>query len=197
MHSLSVTTLLLLHSFSRHQSSLFASAGSVGSIDLLPDLGLDSLGDFEILSRHVDGDEDVIHIRKRADSNNGGDCGKSNCLSYSGWTDNGKMVPEGTDLPELPIPTLEERSFEKRDRKTPMKGVCAGTALGDGQNVPDNAITISSPTWPDLDTLEEVRAPYTVLYILRTPTENIICAVAKQRLEISHGLRHRRSSETA
>jgi hypothetical protein len=59
---------------------------AVPSAQLLPD-GFFAFGNYEVLSTHERGDEDVVHIRKRAE---GDDCG-SDCLTYSGWQENGVL----------------------------------------------------------------------------------------------------------
>tara|TARA_R110002003_G_scaffold9_6_gene394 strand:+ start:630 stop:977 length:348 start_codon:yes stop_codon:yes gene_type:complete len=78
---------------------------------IFPD-GFHALGDFEVLSVNQEGDEDVVHIRKRADE----DC-TSDCLDYSGWTDDGHMQCENEN--DDVADTLEKRSLlAKRSRKT-------------------------------------------------------------------------------
>jgi hypothetical protein len=56
------------------------------SAQLLSD-GFLAFGNYEVLSTHEDGEEDIVHIRKRAEKKN---C-ETDCMNCSGWTDDGKM----------------------------------------------------------------------------------------------------------
>jgi hypothetical protein len=78
--------------------------------------GFLSLNDYEILSVHDEGEEDVVRLRKRADE----DCG-TDCMNYSGWEADEIMhcdpeVPDEEDL-------LVERSLlmKRAGRKTSDK----------------------------------------------------------------------------
>jgi hypothetical protein len=124
------------------------------------------LGDFEIISQHQDGDEDVIHIRKRAPSDNTkNECG-SDCLNYSGWTKNGKMEDGDADETLPSEEAFETRSLMRRDgRKKTMNAICAGVALSTDPAepvIPADGIRIWSPTWPGLDYLEKVSELFSV-----------------------------------
>lgn len=63
-----------------------AAADPLASAELLPN-DFFALGDYEVLSVHEDGDEDVVRIRKRAGDE---EC-ESDCMGYSGWTEDGRM----------------------------------------------------------------------------------------------------------
>jgi hypothetical protein len=160
MYSLQVTFLLLIHSLSTSYCELLVSAEAVRSIELLPDgLGLGPFGDFEILSHHEDGDEDVYHIRKRAGNNNN-DCRSSDCLNYSAWSENEKMgwddEPDTEDtITDSEGENFKKRSLKKRDRKQ-TKNMCGDVALPDGTKIPQGGITLDSPTWPGTEKLVEV-----------------------------------------
>lgn len=159
MYSLRVAFLLLIRSLSSGYCELLVSAEVVPSIELLPDgLGLAPFGDFEILSYHEDGDEDVYHIRKRAGNNNN-DCGSTDCLNYSAWSENEQMGwDDGSDTEDTIIDSEGEnlkRSLKKRDRKQ-TKNMCSDVALPDGTKIPEDGITLDSPTWPGTERLVEV-----------------------------------------
>jgi hypothetical protein len=101
---------LSLHILTLCRPSCADATLSVPSAQLLPD-GFHALGDFEVLSARQEGDEDIVHIRKRADE----DC-TSDCLDYSGWTDDGHMQCENEhdDVAD----TLKKRLLlAKRSRK--------------------------------------------------------------------------------
>ncbi|KAH7346961.1 hypothetical protein BKA66DRAFT_433113 [Pyrenochaeta sp. MPI-SDFR-AT-0127] len=63
-----------------------AATDAVSSAQLLPD-DLFAFNHYEVLSIREEGDEDVVRIRKRAGQE---DCG-TDCLDYSGWTENELM----------------------------------------------------------------------------------------------------------
>lgn len=70
---------------------------------------------YEILSIHEDGDEDIVRLKKRASES---DCG-TDCLSYSGWEEDGVMNCDDEDADEDGLP--EKRAMLlKRGRKEPM-----------------------------------------------------------------------------
>jgi hypothetical protein len=90
---------------------------AVPSAQLLPD-GFFAFGNYEVLSTHERGDEDVVHIRKRAEE---GNC-KSDCLTYSGWEEDGIMRCEPEDEDEEVENAESKRSLWKRGRK-PIEAV--------------------------------------------------------------------------
>jgi len=109
---------------------------------------------------HEEKDEDVVHIRKRAEPK---DC-DTDCMDYSGWTESGVMecgIDDGD-----PEDILERRSLVKGDRKnsmcvaTPLHGntTAKPSSVCKGINVYDKlagvGIEISSPTWPKVSKLE-------------------------------------------
>jgi len=73
-----------------------ADAQAVHSAQLLPDGFLAAFGDYEILSMRKDGEEDIVHVRKRAEDK---DC-QTDCMNYSGWTENGQMQCPSEELGE-------------------------------------------------------------------------------------------------
>jgi hypothetical protein len=86
----------------------------VPNVDLLPD-GFSALGDYEVLSVDEEADEDVVRIRKRADEE---ECG-SDCLDYSGWTEDGHMECEGEVADSEDV--LDKRfALEKRRKDETM-----------------------------------------------------------------------------
>ena len=88
-----------------------AATETVSSAHLLPD-SFSAFGDYEVLSVKQDHEEDVVRIRKRAGEE---DC-STDCLDYSGWTEDGRMHCENEDVPSEDVP--DKRSIlEKRDRK--------------------------------------------------------------------------------
>jgi len=86
-----------------------AAAQDVGSAQLLPD-SLLGFGEFEILSSYEEGDEDVVHIRKRATDDECDD-EESDCWTYSAWNPNFKL----DKCPAEPL--NDKRSLDKRGRK--------------------------------------------------------------------------------
>lgn len=63
-----------------------ASAEAVPHAQLSPD-GFFALNEYEVLDTREEGNEDIVHIRRRAGQE---DC-ETDCLGYSGWTENGLM----------------------------------------------------------------------------------------------------------
>lgn len=153
-----MATLLLLHTFSPSYRGDFVSAEALSNAELLPnELGLRSFEDFEILSYH-EGDEDVYHIRKRANNNDNDKCGETDCWNYSGWTTDEKMISDDESEPDGGLQPLKERSLQKRDRKPPMQ-ICSKLdfVLSDGTKIPEEGFTINSPTWRGVEELEKVK----------------------------------------
>ncbi|KAH8711916.1 hypothetical protein GQ44DRAFT_776460 [Phaeosphaeriaceae sp. PMI808] len=130
------------------------TAEATPNLQLFPQ-DLFAFGNYEILNVRNEGDEDVVHIRKRAGQE---DCG-TDCLDYSGWTENGLMQcedNEGEDVPE------KRALLEKRGRKE--TNVCKGLKLDD----PLKEIKLISPTWPQPGTLEK---KYGIVYDTGDPTK--------------------------
>ncbi|KAF2824664.1 hypothetical protein CC86DRAFT_353149 [Ophiobolus disseminans] len=143
MHTLHLTLSVSLLSISTlyGASHGFAAAEGVPSAQLLPD-GFFGLDKYEVLSMHQDGEEDVVHIRKRAGDD---DCG-SDCMAYSGFSEDNLQHCDA-DIEEL----LDKRSLEKRGRKPIKADVCKGV-LVNGAAQP--GFYLISPTWPTPETLE-------------------------------------------
>ncbi|EAT79447.2 hypothetical protein SNOG_13120 [Parastagonospora nodorum SN15] len=91
------------------------TSGAISSPDILRD-ELFSINAYEVLSVHEDGDEDVVHLRKRADK----DGCQSDCLSYSGWEEDELMKPSHEDQ-------AAEGSLSKRNARKNTRDVCKGT----------------------------------------------------------------------
>jgi hypothetical protein len=108
MYAISLLLSLYIHTLCGPSHGAVSQA--VPSVQLLPD-GFLALGDYEVLSAHEEGDEDIVHIRKRDDT----DCEESDCWTYSGWSEDRLLerCNEGDDAPD-------KRSLLKRGRK-PIK----------------------------------------------------------------------------
>jgi hypothetical protein len=82
MHALQFTLFIYLHALSSlyHRATAFES---VPSVQLLPDPF--ALRGYEVLSVREEGDEDVVHIRKRGED----DCKDpvADCAGYTSWAD--------------------------------------------------------------------------------------------------------------
>ncbi|KAF1851751.1 uncharacterized protein K460DRAFT_271464 [Cucurbitaria berberidis CBS 394.84] len=109
---LSIYTYTLCGHFHR------AAAEAISSAQLSPD-GFFALNNYEVLSAREEGDEDIVHIRKRAGQE---DCG-TDCLDYSGWTRSGLMdcAGEDQDAEDTAGEDVPEKRtlLEKRGRKPP------------------------------------------------------------------------------
>jgi len=123
-----------------------------------------ALDDYEVLSFREEGDEDIVHIRKRTDQD---DC-FNDCMSYSGWTDDGTMQCEPEDIGSEDI--LARNLLLGRNRK-PTKSkyveftlsmnissyffrVCSNALNSEG--VAMEGFKLFSPTWPKVEHLEKV-----------------------------------------
>ncbi|KAH5789298.1 hypothetical protein HBI88_049860 [Parastagonospora nodorum] len=116
------------------------TSGAISSPDILRD-ELFSINAYEVLSVHEDGDEDVVHLRKRADK----DGCQSDCLSYSGWEEDELMKPSHEDQ-------AAEGSLSKRNARKNTRDVCKGVRIE--KNSPTAAgIHLHSPTWETVDIL--------------------------------------------
>lgn len=148
---------MLIHSLTPSYRELLVSAEAVTSFELLPDgLGLGSLSDFEILNYYENNDEDVYHIRKRADNNNNG-CGGTDCWTYSGLSKDEEMGwDDESETGNFEGENSKKRSLQKRRKDS--KALCKGVLLPDGKKISESeAFELESPTWPDTTTLETVR----------------------------------------
>jgi hypothetical protein len=86
------------------------TAEAVPSTQLLPE-GFSAFGNYEILSIYEEEDEDIVRIRKRTEQEN---C-LSDCIDYSGWTEN-RLMPCGIeDIDAEDV--SNKRSMVKRGRK--------------------------------------------------------------------------------
>jgi hypothetical protein len=107
MHALQFTLFIYIH-------ALLATAfESVPSAQLLPDPF--ALRGYEVLSVREEGDEDVVHIRKRGED----DCDDvvSDCAGYTGWpVDEGFQSTEQVNYDEGEDATAK-RSLVKRDSR--------------------------------------------------------------------------------
>jgi len=95
-----------------------AAAEAMPSAQLLPD-SFFALHDYEVLSVHEEAEQDVVRIRKRADKK---DC-ESDCISYSGWTDDGLMqceADEGEPENEPDDPALIKRGAKPKPLYVPI-----------------------------------------------------------------------------
>lgn len=109
MHLLYFFLYIFIHRLC-HPSSVFA-ADVFTAAQLLPN-DFFAFDDYEVLSVREEVDEDVIHIRKRADQD---DC-LNDCMSYSGWRKDGLMECEPDDE-ESTAHTPDRRSLQERARK--------------------------------------------------------------------------------
>ena len=95
-----------------------APAEAIPSAQLLPD-SFFALHDYEVLSVHEEAEQDVVRIRKRADKK---DC-ESDCISYSGWTDDGLMQCEADEREpetEPDDPALIKRGVKPKPLYVPI-----------------------------------------------------------------------------
>jgi hypothetical protein len=158
MYAIHVLFFLYIHSLCGPSAG--AAAQAVPSAQLLPD-GFSAFGNFEVLSAHEEGDEDVVRIRKRA--NDPEDCEENDCLTYSGWAEEGKVGnsfedPIVNDFPDPDVMPGKRSEWEERDgfleprdgleeRGEPKQGVplCKDIQF-DGKAAP--GIPIYSLEWP-------------------------------------------------
>jgi hypothetical protein len=108
MHMNYLLLSLYIHTLCGIFCNVFAEA--IPSAQLLPD-GFSAFGNYEVLSVHDEGDEDIVRIRKRAEQE---DC-LSDCIDYSGWTENGLMQCGAGDVDGEAVPV--KRSLLGRGRK--------------------------------------------------------------------------------
>jgi hypothetical protein len=177
-----VYILLSLYIQAWRGPSTGAAAQAVPSAQLLPD-GFSAFGNFEVLSVREESDEDVVRIRKRADDPE--DCDENDCLTYSGWAEEGKVGNSFEDPitgyfadPDV-VPgkrsELEERDgfLEERDgflkerdgleeRAEPKQGVpLCKDIMFDGKPAP--GIPIYSLEWPTPSSKIDVRTSSTFI----------------------------------
>lgn len=121
MHKVILTLLLCLRTV--HSFTYEAAVDNIPSAYLLPG-GFSALGDYEVLSIREEDDEDVVRIRKRAGQE---ECG-SDCMEYSGWTEDRRMhcvdenettndVDDEEIGDECPAAPGRRSLFEKRAKK--------------------------------------------------------------------------------
>ena len=112
----------------------------------------------DVLNVTQNGDEDIIHLERRADECDDG----TDCLTYSGWADNGELICDVSHQEENEAADdvlLEagaragSTTLVKRGKTTEQ--ICMG--MDDEGVVVDNGFPLSSPNWPNIDTLESVR----------------------------------------
>jgi hypothetical protein len=130
-----------------------AAAQAVPSAQLLPD-GFSAFGNFEVLSTHEDGDEDVVRIRKRA--NDPEDCDENDCLTYSGWAEEGKVGNSFVDDMQGDFADPLEKRSQLEERSDPKTGTppCKDIWF-DGNPAP--GIPIYSLEWPTPSSKIDVR----------------------------------------
>jgi hypothetical protein len=159
MYGIYVLSFLYIHYL--YGPSTGAAAQAVPSAQLLPD-GFSAFGDFEVLSVHEEGDEDVVKIRKRA--NDPEDCDENDCLTYSGWAEDGRVdnsfVDDIVDYFPDPDPTRKRSEVEETDKLEKRESLKTGTkpCLGiqfDGKQAP--GIEIFSLAWPSPASTIDVR----------------------------------------
>jgi hypothetical protein len=80
---------------------------AVSRAQLLPD-GFFALGDYDVLSTRQEGDEDVVHIRKREDE----DCG-TDCIEYNSETLNSDCIADDEDTEDA-----DKEDADKEDADT-------------------------------------------------------------------------------
>ncbi|KAF1830451.1 hypothetical protein BDW02DRAFT_608730 [Decorospora gaudefroyi] len=115
MLALRLILCIFISTFSR-PSSAKSVRDAVPNAQLMPDR-FSAFDDYEVLNVYEEGDEDVVHIRKRVDDDDE-EC-ENDCLNYSSLNENGFMQC----IPEDDIPHETGKKTRSNVRKNPRLGL--------------------------------------------------------------------------